>query len=58
MFYVVNRILLVWILMRDGIKLVVKFWILELVEKSKNKVIDVECEKYFVILGEIIFFSI
>ena len=39
--------------MRDGTKLAAKLWIPELVEKSNDKAIDAECEKYPAILGEI-----
>lgn len=53
MIYVVNRKLLIWIQLRDGIKLVVKLWILELVDIDKF----VNDEKYFVILGEDLYYG-
>ena len=50
MLYTVNRKPLVWIPMRDGIKLAAKLWVPELVEKTTDK--SEEGEKYPAILGK------
>ncbi|KAJ7365334.1 hypothetical protein OS493_005438 [Desmophyllum pertusum] len=48
MLYTVNRKPLVWIPMRDGIKLAAKLWVPELVDKTTDK--SAEGEKYPAIL--------